>query len=203
MATGINQAQANLLNSGFLDDLGSDFEPTQTTDALILAAAYLVEQAQNELSKAGHVSSGNLSDSIVANDPQEINNKVSIDVEALFYYQFLNKGVRGTKGGAGQYSFKSSYPSTEMVSAIEAWIKRSGKASTNVDKKRSASAKEVKNKTVSELDTAYAVARAIKQKGIRATYFFDRAIALATKYTEQELGKSFSADIINAIPPTI
>ncbi len=203
MATSIRQAQADLLNSGDLDKLGADFELTETEDALILAAAYLVEQAQNELSKGGHVSSGELSDSIVANDPKESAGRVSIDVEALFYYQFINKGVRGLKGGSGQYSFKTAYPSKDMVASIEKWMKRSGKASTNVNKKHTISANEAKNVSVSELDAAYAVAKSIKTKGIKASHFFDKAIELAENYVQSELGKSFTADIINALPESI
>lgn len=203
MATSIGQAQASLLGTDFLDNLGSEFEAPETQDALILAAAYLVEQAQNELNKSGHVSSGGLSDSIVANDPTETNGNISIDIEANFYYQFLNKGVKGLKSGSGEYAFKTKLPSKDMVKDIQKWMQRAGKASTRVDKKRSVSYNEVKNKSVSELNSAFAVARSIKNKGIKATRFFDKAIELAERYMQEELGKSFTADIINAIPKTI
>lgn len=203
MAVSISEAQANLLMGGFLDSLGSNFEPTQTEDALVLAAAYLVDQAQRELDRTGHVSSGELSDSIIANDPKESNNKISIDVEALFYYQFQNKGVRGTKSGAGQYSFKTSNPSKEMIKDIQKWMKRSGRSSANVNKRHTVSANEAKDVSVSELNSAYATAKSIKMKGIKASHFFDKAIELAEAYMERELGKSFSADIINALPDSI
>lgn len=203
MAASIAQAQNAFLKSGGLDDLGSEFEPTETEDALVLAAAYLVEQAQNELSKSGYVSSGELSDSIVANDPKESKGRVEIEIEALFYYQFINKGVQGLKGGSGEYSFKTANPSKDMVKSIDKWMKRSGKASSNVNKKHTVSANEAKNVAVSELNAAYVVAKSIKAKGIRASHFFDKAIDMATRYVQTELGKSFSADIINALPDSI
>lgn len=198
----INTAQRQLLAEGFLDRIGgndfSDFVPKESMKALITLSGILIENAQKNLQQQGSVSSGALSDSFVVNDPKYIDSKISLDVMANFYYRFLNKGVRGTKRGSGQFAFKTSNPSQAMVKSIEKWISRSGLSSANVTK--SVSSLESKNKTVGQFSKAYAVARSIKMKGIRATNFYDKAVQIAEGYARDVLGRALKVDIIDSLP---
>lgn len=203
MAEGISKSQAKVLASGFLDSLGnspefSDFIPDESLTALINVAALLIQEAGKNLHQSGHVSSGKLIDSLRALDPEYVGRHIAVDIEALFYYQFLNKGVKGTKGGSGQYSFRSSIPSRKMVESIRGWLQKAGASSFNI--KKSVSNLERKNKSISQFDKAYAVARAIKMKGIRANSFFDKAVQIAKGYAAYELGKSLAVDVINSLP---
>lgn len=199
---GISTQQAKLLADGFLDTIGgqneSDFKPTESLKGLIDVAAILITSAQKTLDSQGHVTSGELSDSLQVQSPYIESGVITLNVEALFYYQFLNKGIRGTNGGTGKYSFKSANPSRKMVKSIEKWIQRAGLSSYSVSK--SVSNNERKNKTVSQYQRAYAVARSIKQKGIRPTHFFDQAVQIANGYAQDILGKSLIVDIVNSMP---
>jgi hypothetical protein len=204
MAQTISSAQSNAISSGFLDTLGSNdgFEPTETLSALIELAAKLIETAQNNLQQSSQISSGALSDSFKVNDPDKKGKVITLNVEAAEYYDYVNKGVRGTAGGnsTGGYAFKNNFPSTDMVNSISAWLKRAGKASTLVNKSKSTSKLEVKNKTISEFDSAYATARGIKIHGIKGSGYFDKAINVAKAYAASELGAALRIDIINSLP---
>lgn len=206
MAQSISKSQADLLAEGFLDSLGSnrdtsDLKLNATMSTLVQLAGELIDTANENLHNGGHVSSGELIDSHKVRDPRFEGQEIVLDVEANFYYQFVNKGVSGTKSGSGLYSFKSDFPSREMVKSIQAWITRGKMSSFNV--KRSVSNQEVKSKRISDYDKAYAVARSIKMKGIRATGYFDRAITSIEQLTANELGKSFRVDIIDSLPDNL
>lgn len=202
MATSIRQSQAALLSTNFLDDLGSDEVAYDASEnALIQLAAMIVENAHKNLNQSGQISTGHLADSIQVLDPQETNGKIHLDIEAADYYDFQNKGVAGTKSGSstGGYKFKYDRPSEKMVEEIKEWVNRAGLSSTNVKKEHTISAKETKDTTISEYDKYYAVARSIKQKGIKGTGYFDKAVQLAQTYAQDVLGKALSVDIINSI----
>jgi hypothetical protein len=204
MAASISNSQASFLSSGKISDYGSakEFEPRESLSSLVKLAAMLVENAQENLNAAGQVSSGALSDSIQAKEPIEKGKTIYIEVHALDYYDYQNKGVRGTKGGAssGNYAFKNNFPSEAMVSAIDKWLKHGGAVTQHVLKKHSVSKTELKNTSISDLDSAYAVARSIKIHGIKGSGYFDKAVKLAQAYASDILGKALSVDIINSLP---
>ena len=205
----ISQSQAKLLASEFLDtiggDKGKDLQVNESLTALIMLAGNLIDEANNNLQQGGHISSGRLSDSIKALDPRIVNGWINIDIEALFYYLFIDAGVKGTKSGSGAYSFKTSYPSKKMVTEIQKWIKRAGLSTYNV--KKPVSNLERKRKSISQLNTgrrtAYAVATSIKQKGIRATNFFSKAADATELIAQEQLGKAFAIDVINSLPNSL
>lgn len=199
----ISKSQAKLLASGFLDSLGknkdfSDLVLNDSLTTLFQLAGELILETTNNLSAAGNVSSGALSESFKVRNPYYEGQEIHLDVEALYYYEFLNKGVKGTRSGEGKFSFKSDLPSRQMVTEIAAWMERAGMASFNI--KKSISNQEVKNKRISQYDSAYAVARSIKMKGIRKTGYFDRAVKTIQDTAITELGKAFKIDLINSLP---
>lgn len=206
MAQSITRSQAELLASNFLDSIGSnpeysDIELDESLIALIQLAGELILDATQNLEKRGNVSSGALISSFKVRDPQMEAGAVQLDIEALDYYDFLNKGVKGTKGGSGKYAFKSAYPSDKMVKAIAAWIGRAGLSTFNV--KKSVSKLEKKNKSISKIDRAYAVARSIKMKGIKKTGYLDKAINATKKKAVERLGKALTADVVRSLPTTL
>jgi len=196
-----NKAQQEIIVSKFLDSLGEDFSDLpldETMKALVFLAGTLINEAANNLDKKGNVASGALASSLKVLDPRMVGSSVVLDIEALFYYQFLNRGVKGTKKGSGEFAFNSPYPSKKMVESIRKWMKQAGIANRNV--KKTASKLEVKRKSIAQLDGAYAVARSIKQNGIKKTGFFDKAFETTNKIANQELGKALKIDIINSLP---
>lgn len=200
----ITSAQNAFVSSGRISDFGSEenFTPRESLSALIKLSALLVETAQNNLIAGGQVSSGALSDSFQASEPIQKGGSLHIDISALDYYDYQNKGVRGTRGGAssGGYAFKNAFPSEAMVSAIEKWIGHGHAVTKHLLKKHAISKTEEKNSALSDMDSAYAVARSIKIHGIKGTGYFDKAVKLAQSYAKDVLGTALSVDIINALP---
>ncbi len=206
MPTSINKSQSALLKSGYLDTVGSsdspDLQVEESLKALILLAGSLVIDAQDNLQQGGHIGTGKLADSFKVLDPSFTGKKINVDVQAIFYYQYLNRGVKGTKSGSGEFAFKTQYPSRKMVNEIQKWIKRAGLSSFNV--KKSVSTLEHRRKSISQLNqgrsVAYAVATSIKQHGIKKTGFFDKAINTTAARVDEEIGKAFKVDVINSLP---
>lgn len=206
MAQTISQAQRSAISEGFLDNLGSsrDSDGLKTdhiVDALGEIAGILLDETNKNLDKGGHNSSGALASSFTVVDPTVRGKVLSLDIEALQYYQFLNNGVKGTKSGNGRYAFKNPYPSKKMVKEIGDWMKRAGMSTRNI--KKSVSKQESKQSSVAQLNAAYAVARSIKQKGIKGTGFFDKAVQTANQKTKEILGKALKIDIINSLPTNL
>lgn len=187
---------------GFLDDIGSDdkkeLQPRETLSELFLLAGELVEDAQRNLQKSNSNASGNLSSSLEVTNPSQTGSVISATVEMDFYGQFVNKGVKGTKSGVGQYQFRSAFPSRKMVQALEKGIGRAKASTSNV--KRAFGANEAKNKNLSDLSKAYGAARNIKMYGIKPTGFMDKAILTTEQKVEERLGAAFKIDIINSLP---
>jgi len=204
MATSISKAQANLLSKGFLDKIGSKegLQPKESLSALFQLAGFLVETAQDNLNKADKVSSGALSESIKILNPDREGKIVVVDVELLYYYIFIDQGVRGTKKGSGKFSFKHDYPNKEMVKQIQDWLKKEGsKAKTDVGgkpiTKREARRKKISDTSKSQ---AYQAARSVKRKGIKKTLFWTNAVKATERKAENLIGDAFLIDIIDAIP---
>lgn len=199
------KAQADLLSSKFLDEIGSnpdfsDLPINETLKTLFYIAKLLIDEVNNNLNKSGNVASGALGDSFTVLDPVYEGKEIRLDIEALAYYQYLNRGVKGTKSGSGEFKFKYDKPSKDMVKSIKEWLDRGNKKSSNYLKKHSTSAQETKHATISDYDNAYAVARSIKQKGIKKNGFLDKAFQATENVVQSELGKALKIDIINSLP---
>lgn len=204
MAKSISQAQKEFLSGGTITDYGTSrdtpFVPEESEKALIKLAGILITNARNNLQRSSQVSSGELSDSFQVVNPVSNDKIITLDIEALEYYDFQNKGVKGIRGGnsTGGYAFKNAFPSTEMVKSITGWMQRAGMSTANVMKP--SSKLEKKNKNISQMDGAYSVARSIKIKGIRGSGYFDKAVKIAENYAEEVLGQALVIDIINTLP---
>lgn len=140
----ISQAQAQLLNEGFLDNLAKDQSFTANLDSLPLtqrllieAAAVFVQNARDNIQKLKNgrnlISSGRLQDSIYSSPlrVEETSIEVDLGYKDAPYADFVNEGVRGiedqTRAPQSPYSFKASKgltPSPSMRKALEEWIKK-------------------------------------------------------------------------------
>lgn len=199
----MNRAQAAALADGFLDDIGTDDKDTlqlkETFTELFVLAGEFIEDAQENLIKSKNIGSGKLSESLKANEPTESNGTVSIDVLMNFYGKFQNKGVKGTRSGAGAYSFKTELPSINMVKAIQKWITRAKVSTQTVRKYKGYGSHEIKNRTISQYDYAFGKARSIKMYGIKPTGFIDKAVATTRSKVAARLGAALRIDILNSI----
>ena len=109
------------------------------------------------------------------------------------YYDFVNKGVKGTKNlkadGKTPYSFKSGKKAVP-VSSIEKWLGYNKLKSVSVKKykKLGTESKAIEGKK----SLAWAIARSIHTKGLKSTHYFDRAVA-------QVFNKEFIENIALAV----
>jgi len=199
----IAKAQAAALAEGFLDSIGSDRDGLylkETYSEAIVLAGELIEQAQKNLASSNNVSSGAGSASLVASDPRVEGETMFVDIYMNFYLRFINMGVKGTKAGGSLagYSFKYDMPSKKMVEAIAEWLKR-GKLTTATVKQYSGyGAHERKQRSLASLhdaDLAFAVSRAIKQKGIKSTGFLNSAVRDVTVKIADRLSAALKIDI--------
>jgi hypothetical protein len=200
----ISKAQAAALAEGFLDNLGaskSDFQPKETYTELFLLVGELIDTAQNNLNRANRIASGALSESIVADDPVKNAGVLRVDVLMNFYGAFVNKGVKGTRAGQSTagYSFRNEVVSQSMYDAIRSWIESARSKISSVKKYKGYGKHEVKQKTIAQYDKTYAVARSIKQHGLRPTGFMDNAISKTSDKIEKRLGAALAIDIIDGL----
>jgi hypothetical protein len=205
----IAKAQAEAIAEGFLDSIGSSdksgLRPKETLSELIVLAGEFIEDAQKNLNANNSNHSGKLSSSLIAGEPSQNGTAVEVDVTMNLYGKFINKGVRGTKSGASKagYSFKHDIPSRSMVEAIEGYLKsaRSRVSSSDVKKYGAYKKGEKKNVKLSKIDSAFAMARSIKQHGIKSTGFLDKAVVTTTNKVSDRLGAALRIDIIDSITP--
>jgi hypothetical protein len=200
----ISKAQAAALAEGFLDDLGSErgeFQPRELYTELFLIVGELIEAAQNNLNKANRISSGALSESLIADDPKKNGNVISVDMLMNFYGAFVNKGVKGTRSGSSTagYSFKNEVVSSSMYDQIKNWIETARIKTRTVKKYKGYGKHEVKQKTIAQYDATYAVARSIKQHGLKPTGFLDNAISKTSDKIEQRLGAALVIDVLDGL----
>jgi hypothetical protein len=200
----IGKAQAKLLAEGFLDDIGSEkdgLQPRETLSEVIVMAGELVERMQDNLNKSNSVASGKLSESIKAEEPETVGQTLIIDITCLYYGDFVNKGVKGTKSGSSKagYSFKTDFPSAPMLNSLIKYTKGAGKKVTNI-KNKPISKLEKKNIKLSEAQkNVYGLGISIKRKGIKSTGFIDKAVKDTSREVEDKLGAALRIDIINSL----
>ncbi|HVX50491.1 MAG TPA: hypothetical protein VHB48_10045 [Chitinophagaceae bacterium] len=174
------------------------FTPTQTTAAMQKLAEAYVNKCITNLQQDGHDATGRLVSSIKILPPVITGSSILIPITALEYFNYLDKGVRGTQGGAGQYSFKANMPSQQMVSSIMAWMRtKSITARTGKTTVHAMAAKQ--NSISSRQSLAFAIARSVLQKGITPTGFAGKAMQAVQQQMPGILGNAVAADIIELL----
>lgn len=200
MAKSISQIQNELVNDGTIDDLAAQLisgdeqgfgDANLIEQVIIQFAAAFIEKAKENLNASGAIDTGKLSDGLDSGELQRKNAVYTLEVgyrpddPASKYYDFVNKGVRGTDSkqpSDSPYSFKTRTPSVNgpMVKAIEGWVKRQGISSRTETARTASRPTQRKRKAVSDIaqtkSTAFLIARSIKRKGLKRTGFFDNAV---------------------------
>lgn len=196
----MNRAQAQFIRDQFLNRVGGQFQKVDTDafpvleQMLFQAGLDFNDTIRKNLEKAGAISSGKLVDTGVPNVTQtksgvNLNIGYPLGSKQLEYYDFINKGVAGVGGknaklkkNSGDYKFKSKFPNRRMAASIFSWLNKARKSVrtdkidlSGVQKKRRKLSKTIDEAT-NKKRLAYAISSAIKRDGIRATYYWDRAI---------------------------
>ena len=200
MAKSIKQIEAEVLAK--LESKGFGISATEfdeitelkgIEELMVLAAANFILQVQENLNQAGKIDTGTLASDIEKGEITNSGGVYSIDVgyakgsKAAKYYDFVNKGVRGTRSGEpsdSPYSFKNDKPGLKMTSAIAGWYRRHATAGRRETQKKNLSSVQRKSKKLSKMvdankrlrSLAYATAVNIKRRGLKKTGFFDKAV---------------------------
>ena len=213
----IAKAQIEALRNGLIQSLGdTGFNKVNPQDLPLLERTLaLYGQAFNtaigaNLQKTGSISSGKLAEPampIITKFGTSYVLSVGYEKgsEQEKYYDLVNKGVRGVGGknakpkqNTGEYSYKTPYANKKMATNILLWLRKSANASRNekvtitkTQRKRKKLANVVSQ--ANSLKTlAYAISTGIKRDGLRATFFFDKAIS-------DVFNKDFISDVALAI----
>lgn len=212
----MNRQQAEFVREQFLNRFKDGYnliDPNQfpiIQQILFQAGLDFNETIRKNLEKAGAISSGDLTDVSVPNAyPNDggytLEVGYPIGSKQLNYYDFINQGVKGVGGknakpkkASGKYSFKSKFPNRKMAANIFSWLNRARK-SVNADKldlsqvqKKRRKLKQILTEAENKKRLAYAISSAIKRDGIKATYYFDRAIT-------ENFGKDFKDALAEAL----
>ena len=217
----MNKQQAQFIREQFLSRFKGQYDVVDTKKLpiveQILAQSGLDfnESIRKNLEKAKAISTGALAD-VSAPQVATTSNGYVLSVgypegsKQLEYYDFVNKGVAGVGGknakpkrNSGDYKFKSKFPNRKMAANIFSWLNRARKSVkadkvdlSGVQKKRRKLATAL-NESTNKKRLAYAISSAIKRDGIRATYYFDRAITENfTQDFKDALGVALGGDII-------
>ena len=187
--------------SGFVSFGGNadETELPKVEGILETYALAFIEEAQKNINNKGLTSKGNMSDLVFNIEQTKSGYTISVGYDqnnpASKYYDFQNKGVAGVgKTIASPYSFKTIYPSRQMVTDIMSWLKTANISSRNESQKFGLSKLQTKRKSLSGVkrkdmrSVAYGIATAIKKNGIKQSNFFDDAIS-----------KTFGKDFINKV----
>ena len=145
----------------------------QIADIIETWANERAEVARENLRASGSNASYNLSQSIQATNITIEPNKVTIGIMADDYYKFIDRGVRGIGGSkkpmhknTGEFSFKTPFASKKMIKSIQDWIANKG---IPIRQSKSESSSAVIQRAES---VASVIARGIKKRGIKATFFW-------------------------------
>lgn len=212
----ISKAQIQALREGFIQSIGDSYTKVKPGELPILEETLAkYGQAFNDkivelLDKDNITSSGKLAEPALPIITKFGTGYVlSLGYEkgsaASKYYDFVNKGVKGTKNlkadGKTPYSFKSGKKAVP-VSSIEKWLGYNKLKSVSVKKynKLGTESKAIEGKK----SLAWAIAKSIHTKGLSSTHYFDRAVAqIFNKEFIENIAVAVGGDIQIQIKQTI
>jgi hypothetical protein len=184
----IGKAQIQALRDMFIQKLGTKLDASGDQvdlpileETLALYGKYFNDEVVANLYKTKSVSSGALAEPAI---PQVVKfgTKYTLFVgyapksKQLEYYDFINKGVKGTDNkkadASSPYSFKTSKKSVP-IEPIRAWVQKSNLKSISVKKytKLGVELEQIKDSR----SIAFVIARGIHKRGLKSTYYFDNA----------------------------
>lgn len=185
----ISKAQIQALRDNFIQSLGGSFDKYKQgelpvlEDTLALYGKAFNDKITEILDKENITSSGRLAEPALPiitkfGTGYILSLGYEPGSEASKYYDFVNKGVKGTKNEKADsktpYAFKGNKKAVP-VSSIEKWLGYNKLKSVSVKKytKLGTEAKAIEGKK----SLAFLIARSIHRKGLKSTRYFDRAVA--------------------------
>ena len=185
MPTSLSKAQSNVINSGFLDKIGTtgEFETYIAENLLEQYGVAFAAVLADNIKFKGLVGSGALADNIY---PEISEDGKTLTISVLDYYDYVNKGVQGVKNSknapGSPYKYKNYGMNEEGRSSIKKYI-LSGKAKVRNIRNDKAAGIGLESKGIrqkpkkslldSQVDNLIFM---IKKYGIKKTNYFDDAV---------------------------
>ena len=181
----ISEAQAKAIGDEFLNKFGNEAYGSKTELPTIeyllgLYGGEFIKEAQKNLKLSNSIASGNINDIIARVTKFGTTYTLSLGYPesdpASKYWDFINKGVKGTKNikadSSTPYKFNPSKKSVP-ISSIEKWLSYNKLKTVSVKpyKKLGQETKAIDSKK----SLAYVIASSIHRKGIKSTHYFDNA----------------------------
>ena len=206
----MKKAQAQAIKDGFLASLGGKYDSVDKDNFPLIErilfdiGVEFTMKAKENLRKSKAIASGQLFDLSIPQVYQNAFGGYTLEVgypigsKADKYYDYVNKGVRGTdnnRQNAGTpYKFDISKKSIP-VKPIQDWLKLNKSKTTSVSKysKLGVERKAIKDKK----SLAFAIAKGIHRNGLKATRYFDDALKiLKDKDFLDALSQALEGDIV-------
>jgi hypothetical protein len=212
----ISKAQIQALRDSFIQSLGGSFDKYKPgelpvlEDTLALYGKAFNDKITEILDKENITSSGRLAEPALPiitkfGTGYILSLGYEPGSEASKYYDFVNKGVKGTKNEKADnktpYAFKGNKKAVP-VSSIEKWLSYNKLKSVSVKKytKLGTEAKAIEGKK----SLAFLIARSIHRKGLKSTRYFDRAVAqIFNKQFIENIAVAIGGDVQIQIRQTI
>ncbi len=186
-------------NIDFISQLNEAPDGQIVQDALVTSARYFLDVLAKKVNQYQLVNTGDLT---TKRKIEEIG-KNQVDVKLPYYYDFINKGVRGARSkqpASSPYSFKDSYTmSPEGRKNIKSLIDN-GKAKLRVVQPGREVGLERKRRSVADIQLDTLIFR-IKSYGIKKRPYFDEALAESRKEIASIVGKAYGKEITLSIKP--
>lgn len=197
MPTNITASQKE--NIDYVSKLAEDINLNEIVqDALTDAAAFLIVKITEKIKKYQLVNTGGLSSNI----KQELVGTNQVNIKMPYYYDFLNKGVKGAKSKQpnSPYSFKDSFGMSPAGRKSIKSLIDNGRANVSVVTPGKEVGLERKRRSVADmkLDT---LIYAIKSGGIKKRPFLDEALAENGDEVAAIISKAFAKEVILSIKP--
>ena len=186
-------------NIDFIKQLNEAPDGEVVQDALVTSANYFLDVLVKKVEKYKLVNTGDLTTKAKI---EEIG-KNQVDVKLPYYYDFINKGVRGAKSkqpASSPYSFKDSFSmSPEGRKNIKSLIDN-GKAKLRVVKPGKEVGLEKKRRSVADIQLDTLIFR-IKSYGIKRRPYFDEALKESKQKIIDIVGEAYGKEITLSIKP--
>lgn len=199
MPISISAAQNKALQSGFLDNIGSNEIPMKVTENILeQIGVFFIDNLGKRANQKQVVASGKL----ISETTFRIINNDTLQIIMPDYFDYPNEGVKGVKSSTNApgspYQFKNYGMNAAGRKSIKQYI-QSGKAKVSVVRKTKDRALgiglEKKRLSIADAQTNKLIFL-IKRQGIKRTEYFNLALNDTLKDVEGVLGEAVANDIV-------
>jgi hypothetical protein len=197
MSSSISASQKE--NIDFIRQLNEAPDGQVVQDALVTSAGYFLDVLAKKVNQYKLVNTGDL---LKKAKIEEIG-KNQVDVKLPYYYDFINKGVRGAKSkqpASSPYSFKDSFSMSEEGRKNIKSLIDNGKAKIRVVQPGKEVGLERKRRSVADIQLDTLIFR-IKSYGIKRRPYFDEALKESKQKIIDIVGEAYGKEITISIKP--